>query len=132
MEHLETYEEEKRRLIENSQRHKEELAEQLKEITAHSKKLTTNALVIGGSLILTYLVVRQFAGGKTRNKKNKNKKKQQEDEEDEVEQHSSVTSSIFSQVGDALITHASIILLDLAKEKLSNYLESRKAEDEDS
>ena len=69
MEHLETYEEEKKRLIENSQRHKEELAEQLREISTDSKKLTTNALVIGGSLILTYLVVRQFVGGKAKKKK---------------------------------------------------------------
>lgn len=130
MAHGEIYSQEKNRLIEDSLRHKKELKKQVNSITKNTQEFTNNALVIGGALVLTYLAVRQFSAVKS--KKKRAKEKVNSDAEGLVPKSNNTDTSFFSQIGDTLITHATIILLDLAKEKLSAYLENRKIKDENS
>ena len=125
MELLETQSPERRKLLETSERHKRELEKEMKGVSEKTEKAITNALIIGGSLALTYFVVSQL----TKSKKTKSKKVKTAslpDEEETVESQSA--PSLVSQIGEKLISQASIILLDMAKEKLSEYLTKRKNE----
>ncbi len=131
MELLETQDPEKRRLIETSDRHKRELQKEVKSVSDRTERILTNALIIGGSLALTYFIVSQLGGWKTKKKKAKGKK--EETVEGEAEDDSAlVAPSFISQIGSKVINQATLILLDIAREKLSEYLESRKNRDENS
>jgi hypothetical protein len=131
MELLETQDPEKRRLIETSDRHKRELQKEVKSVSDRTERILTNALIIGGSLALTYFIVSQLGGWKTKKKKAKGKK--EETVEGEAEEESAlVAPSFISQIGSKVINQATLILLDIAREKLSEYLESRKNRDENS
>ncbi|MBI1768663.1 MAG: hypothetical protein HY015_04780 [Bacteroidetes bacterium] len=127
MELLETQDPEKKKLIESSLRHKQEMEREVKDISDRSEKMLKNALIIGGALALTYVVVSQLSSSKTKKKKAKRSKNVsvEDDEEDE-------TPSVFSQMGDKLVSTATVFLLDLAKEKLSDYLQNKKTKDENS
>ncbi len=126
MELLETQSPERRKLLETSERHKRELEKEVKSVSEKTEKAITNALIIGGSLALTYFVVSQL----TKSKKTKSKKVKTASllDEEETEVESQSAPSLVSQIGEKLISQASIILLDLAKEKLSEYLTKRKNE----
>lgn len=121
----------KRELLKKSALHKSELEEEVKQISDRTQKVITNALIIGGTLAVTYFLVRQFSGSKSKVKTKAKKAKitteniaGEEQEEDEVVQSSGVPA-IVSQIGTALMSQASVLLLNLAKEKLSEYLESQ-------
>jgi hypothetical protein len=131
MELLETQDPEKRKLIETSDRHKRELEKEVKAISAKTEKVLTNALVIGGALALTYFTVSQLTKAKKRKKAKEISPKIAIDEEDEEESEPSAPSLI-SQIGDKVISQGTVILLDLAKDMLMEYLESRKKKDENS
>jgi hypothetical protein len=140
MELLEGQDPDKKRLIETSERHRRALEKEVSELGAKTEKMVTNALIIGGSLALTYFVVSSLSSGKKKRKKKKKAKAQKVqvekagdgvDEMDE-EQESIVAPSIISMVGSRLINTATFMLLDIAKEKLFDYLESRKKDDENS
>ena len=129
MELLERQDPEKKRLIESSERHKYEMEREVKDISDRSEKMLKNALIIGGALALTYMVVNQLSSTKVKKKKTKKAKSAEveavEDEEDE-------SPSVLSQMGDKLVNTATLFLLDMAKEKLSEYLQPKKAKDENS
>ena len=59
---LETDNPEKGQLLQRSEHHRELLEEEVKLITERSEKIITNALIIGGALALTYLLVSSFSG----------------------------------------------------------------------
>src|SRR5262249_32833980 len=122
MELLETQDPEKKKLIESSLRHKQEMEREVKDISDRSEKMLKNALVIGGALALTYLVVNQLSSTKVKKKKTKRAKSADVElvEEDEDE-----SPSVLSQMGDKLVNTATLFLLDLAKEKLSDYLQPK-------
>ena len=129
MELLETQDPEKKRLIESSLRHKQEMEREVKDISDRSEKMLKNALIIGGALALTYVVVSQLSSTKTKKKKSKHPKDVTiEDEEEEMNE----SPSMLSQMGDKLVSTATLFLLDLAKEKLSDYLQNKKTKDENS
>jgi len=88
-----------------------------------------NALIIGGALALKYLVVNQLSSTKIKKKKTKKAKSADVElvEEDEDE-----SPSVLSQMGDKLVNTATLFLLDLAKEKLADYLQTKKSKDENS
>lgn len=130
MEYLETYDPEKKKLIETSERHKRELKKEVKSITENTERVVTNALFIAGALALTYFAVSQIAGSRKKKKSKHTKKQRNEDEDVEIIEAS--TPSLFSQIGDAVVTQGTLILLDLAKEKLAEYLNQRKSTNEDS
>ncbi len=141
MELLEGQDPEKKRLIETSERHKKALEKEVTELTEKTDKMLTNALIIGGSLLATYFVVSAFSGGGKKKKRRKKKvvlvaKTAKDDneniEESEEEEEDSSGPSLMSVVGNRVLSQASVILLNIAKDKLFEYLESRKKTDENS
>src|SRR6478736_1330763 len=129
MELLETQDPEKRKLLETSSRHRQEMQREIKDISEKSEKVLKNALIIGGALALTYIVVNQLSSAKSRKKKSK---KDRETEISIDEETADASPSLLSQMGDKALNMATVLLLDLAKEKLSEYLQHRKSKDEDS
>ena len=127
MELLETQHPEKRKLLETSQRHRQEMEREIKDISDRSEKVLKNALVIGGALALTCLVVSHL--GASKNKKSK-PKKTTENAIAETQEQQAEEQSPLSKMGDKAIQVASVFLLDLAKEKLSEYLQRKKSADE--
>lgn len=111
---------EKIRLQRKAALQKEELETEFEELTERTEKILTNALIIGGALALTYLLVRQFAGGE-RKKKVKSKSIDNTPETGQEEAESPLTN-ILTQVGTVLASQATVFLLSLAKEKLTAYL----------
>ena len=128
MELLESQDPEKKRLIETSLRHKHEMEREVKDLSDRSEKMLKNALIIGGALALTYVVVNQLSSRKVKKKKVKPAKASTV----EVEEEQEYEPSMLSQMGDKLINTATLFLLDLAKEKLNDYLQTRKSKDENS
>ncbi|MBL7850637.1 MAG: hypothetical protein JNN04_07030 [Cyclobacteriaceae bacterium] len=134
MELLETQDPEKKKLVEASDHHKRAMEKELTDLTQKTDRVLKNALIIGGSLALTFLIVSAV----TRKRKKKKKKlaleaaaqagvtpETGEEEEDEG-------PSILSTVGTQLLNQASVILLDLARQKLKEYLATRNTPDEHS
>jgi hypothetical protein len=125
--------EERGKLLRQSARHREALEGEVRLISANTEKIITNALIIGGSLALSYYFVRQLSGG-GKSKKSKRKAKRiqvvhaESPEVVEVERApaENVEPGILGTVGAALVSQASMFLLNLAKEKLMEYLDSVK------
>jgi hypothetical protein len=134
MELLESQDPEKRRLIETSERHKRELEREVTAISDQTEKVVKNALIIGGALALTYLLVNQITAPGKKKKKTKTKTREKEVEEDDADDEEATYTepSILSQLGTRVVNTATVMLLDLAKEKLTEYLETRNRKDEDS
>lgn len=130
MELLETQDPERRKLIETSDRHKRELEKEVKAMSDNTEQVLKNALIIGGALALTYFTVSQLSKSKSRRKKAKQIKVQGEEEETLISEPSE--PSFISQIGERIISQGTLILLDLAKDMLMEYLESRKKKNENS
>ena len=127
---LETDNPEKGQLLQRSEHHRELLEEEVKLITERSEKIITNALIIGGALALTYLLVSSFSGSgkKAKTKAKKIKLVADRDEEvgqDESNQHAEV--GFVSQIGSVLMAQAAGLLLSVAREKLVEFLQSHAA-----
>jgi len=120
----------KSRLLKKSVLQREALAEEAKLISARTEKVITNALMIGGALAATYFIVRQFSGSKK--KRYKRSKRIQvvaaPAAGEEVAYAEAQAPGIVAQLGTALASQATVFLLDLAKEKLSDYLQSQKTD----
>lgn len=133
MELLESQDPQKQKLIETSDRHKRALEKELHDLTRKSERMITNALIIGGSLALTYFIVSSLSG---RKKKRKNKLAKTQaaslDSTDEVEVEHDQSPSLASKIGTRVMDQATFLILEIAKEKLFEYLESRKKADENS
>lgn len=133
MELLETQDPEKKKLIETSERHKREMQKEVSALTDKTEKALKNALIIGGSLALTYILISQIGTSRKKRKKVKSKiAKNELEEDDEVVETSSGVPNFIKQIGENLASQATLILLDLAKDKLAEYLNKRKAENENS
>lgn len=134
MELLETQDPDKKKLIEASDRHKRAMEKELSDITQKTDRVLKNALIIGGSLALTFLVISALS------KKRKKKKKKLALEAssqagvtpDAAEEEEEDGPSILGTVGTQLLNQASVILLDLARQKLKEYLATRNQPDEHS
>jgi hypothetical protein len=131
MEILESQDPEKKRLIEASERHKRALEKQVTELSGRTEKILTNALIIGGVLALSYIVVRQFSSSGKSKKHKKHKKVTASvtpvstaDEEDEEDG----SPGFLADIGSKIANQATVILIDIARQKLMDYLESRKKE----
>ncbi|QOI96446.1 MAG: hypothetical protein HRU69_02645 [Flammeovirgaceae bacterium] len=115
----------KSQLLRKASQQRDELEGELKDLSDRTEKFLTNALIIGGALALTYVLVRQLGGRKK--KKSKTKKavtKPQAEVEAESEDDSPVTH-VVSQIGTALLSQATVFLLNMAKEKLTEYLQAQ-------
>jgi hypothetical protein len=126
----------KMRLIKKSAKHRQQLEEEVEYISAQTEKALTNALVIGGTLVVTYFIVRQFSSSKRR-KKSKAQKitlVQSTPEDSEVVHEEESGKGVMAQIGSALASQVAVVLLDLSREMLSEYIQAHfeKTEDEHS
>jgi len=132
MELLETQDPDKKRLIETSERHKHELQKEVKAMSDKTEQIVKNALIIGGTLAITYLIVSQLGGGSSKKKNKKAKSKIVREENEEVienDQDAYSPPSFLSQLGDRVVSQATLVLLDIAKDKLAEYLSNRKTKE---
>lgn len=130
MEILESQDPEKKRLIEASERHRRALEKEVTDLSTKTEKVLTNALIIGGALALSYIVVRQLSSSGKSKKHKKHKKVTASaipvstaDDDDEEEDHS---PGFLADIGSKIANQATVILIDIARQKLMDYLESRK------
>ena len=135
MELLETQDPDRKRLLETSDHHKRAMEKQLNEMTKKTDQMLMNALIIGGSLAATYFII------STLSSKRKKKKKKiaeaaaaaaGESPVQAVEEEDDDEPTLLSKVGTRLIDQATVILLDLAKQKLAEYMASRNKSDDHS
>ena len=135
MELLETQDPDRKRLLETSDHHKRAMEKQLNEMTKKTDQMLMNALIIGGSLAATYFII------STLSSKRKKKKKKiaeaaaaaaGESPVQAVEEEDDDEPTLLSKVGTRLIDQVTVILLDLAKQKLAEYMASRNKSDDHS
>lgn len=130
MELLETQDPEKKKLIEASHRHKSELEKEVKALSQKTERTVKNALIIGGALLLTYLVVSQLRGSKEKKRKKAKATHNGKEDAPATEQEEPIETnsppSFLSQLGERVATQATVMLLDIAKEKLAEYLSKRR------
>ena len=133
MELLETQNPERKKLLETSERHKRELEKEVKDMSDKTEKVLKDALIIGGALAVTYLLVSQLGSGK---KKKKSKAKIQLQAApaptDQMVEEEEETPSAFSAIGAKIADTATVMLLDIAKEALSEFLKTRQQKNADS
>ncbi len=135
MELLETQDPEKKRLLETSDRHKHELEKEVKAISDKTEGIVKNALIIGGTLVVTYLIVSSLNSSKRKKKKataNESEVAGEMNAAFEANNASHSPPSFLSQVGERFATQATALLLGIAKDKLTEYLSKRKQKDENS
>lgn len=133
MELLESQDPEKKRLVEASDRHKKALEKDFLGLSEDSQKMVKNALIIGGVLALSYIVVRQFSSS-SKPKKHKKARKvtlvqpSVSNHADDAEEEES-SPSLLADIGSKMANQATVILIDIARQKLMEYLDSRKKEE---
>lgn len=133
MEILESQDPEKKKLMEAARMHKEALSSDVQAVSERTQKIITNALVIGGALALTYILVRQLSGGKSKKKKTRTVKLVAQSPTDTAqasEEEDDSDDSLLSQIGTKIANEATVLLLNLAKEKLAEYLNAGKLSNE--
>jgi hypothetical protein len=116
----------KMELLKKSAKHRQELEEEVRLISERTEKIITNALIIGGTLAAAYFIVRQFSGS-TPSKKTKPQtlKVVHADAEQAAEVEGPHEPGIVAQIGTALASQVTVFLLAMAKEKLTEYLQSQ-------
>ncbi len=124
MELLES-EDPKGKLLKRSAAQRAALEDEVELFSKRTEKILTNTAIIGGALVVTYLLVTQL-GKKSKGKnKKRNTKASYVSEEPSDEQHVSLFSEAFAGIGAMVISQATTFLLSLAKEKLMEYLEQQ-------
>jgi hypothetical protein len=121
-------EESKRALLRKSSLYKEQLEGEAKLFSDRAEKIITNALVIGGALALSYLVVSQFSKSKRKSKSKAKSIRLVSEPPAEAEyapaQESGI-SRMATEIGTAMASQATAFLLSIAREKLMEYLQSK-------
>jgi len=134
MELLEMQDPEKKRLMDEANKHKAAISADVHAVSERTETIIKNALLIGGALALTYALVRSFSGGKSKKKKSKAIKivtqTPQEAASGTVAKAEDESESLLSQIGIKIANEATLFLLNLAKEKLTEYLQSGKESNE--
>ena len=120
----------KSQLLKKTAKQRQALEDEARLLSERTEKTITTALIIGGALLTTYFLVKQFSGS---GKKSKSKPKKlrilahtDNSNFDETSEQEPYTPGIVSQIGTALASQATVFLLTLAKEKLFEFLESQK------
>ena len=127
MERLGTDDPVKGQLLRKSAMHRDQLEEEVKLISDKTQQVLTNAIIIGGALALAYVLVTGFSSSKSKTRKKAAKIKLVQDDAREVEhvQNEPEGPSVMAQIGGALASQATVFLLALAKEKLTEYLQAQ-------
>lgn len=120
----------KMELLKKSERHRQELKDEVRLISERTEHVITNALIIGGTLASAYFLMRQFSSSEPKKKKRTSTPKIKLVKADEPTSDTQITEvpsepGIVSQIGTALASQATVFLLSIAKEKLMEYLESQ-------
>lgn len=118
----------KSKLIKKTAMQRQALEDEARLLSERTEKTITTALIIGGALLTTYFLVRQFSSSDTKQKGKSKKLKiiTQRDDSNESIESEPHTPSVVAQIGTALASQATVFLLSLAKEKLFEFLESQK------
>ena len=111
---------EKERLIEDSERYKENFESEFSELTGRIERGLLTGLVVGGLAYLTYKVIRGM---------NKPDADEQELVNEKVKKKSSTDNSL-GKVGQHIAQVIALVLINLAKEKLTEFLNERKQQDD--
>lgn len=121
----------KSHLMRKASRHKEDLENEARFISEKTQGILMNALVIGGSLALAYLLVRRVTSSDSSNRKTKIIAKPSsaalETENyivQSVETEGTGTESFLEKLGTRFVNQASEMLLTIAREKLVELLDS--------
>ena len=124
MELLET-KDDKELLVKQTEKYKQQLNDEFNSITQNTEKIITNVLIIGGTLAVTYVVARIFfKGGRKRKAQRKLKEPNDIDSNLGVASQKESDPGVVSQIGSALAAQATVFLLNLAKDKLSAYMQT--------
>ncbi len=121
MELLETQDPEKKRLLETSEQHRRELEREVHQIATRSEQVIKNALIIGGALAVTYLLVTQL----TKSSTTSTKVKKAAPETQPVAATEPEEPTLLSKVGSKVVNAATLMLLEIAREKLTDYFKQR-------
>ena len=115
-------------LLKKSAKHKKGLEDEIKLFSENTDKMVTNALIIGGTLALTYFLISQFSKSKSKSKSKGKKIKLMKERDSNVEEaeleNDSDEDSVVGRIGSAIAAQATVFLLGLAKDKLSAFLQS--------
>ncbi|MDH5603851.1 MAG: hypothetical protein OEY51_07925 [Cyclobacteriaceae bacterium] len=115
----------RRQLLEASVEYKDEIREGLQGVVSKLGKTGVNALVIGGALVTSFLLYRALSGGSRSVESKGNKNKEERNEE-------VVMPSFVDKLADKVLEQMLLFLLALAKEKLLEYLNDQKNDNDDS
>jgi len=118
----------KMELLKKSAKHRQDLEDEVRLISAKTERIITNALIIGGTLAAAYVLMRQFSAPTRKRKVKSQKLKVVQAAPEAVEVDDDETAyapGIVSQVGQAIASQATVFLLTLAKEKLSDFLQGQ-------
>jgi len=122
----------KRDLLRRSAAQKAALEDEVRVLSERTERALINALVVGGTLAVGYLVYRQLS--------NKGKKKKRKYDKNvvatspqlvESEEDNDQSSGILAGVGGIVASQLLSVLLALAKEKLIEYLHSEEKQKPD-
>jgi hypothetical protein len=118
----------KSKLLKKTALQRQALEDEARLLSERTEKTITTALIIGGALLTTYFLVRQFSGSdnKPKSKAKKLKIVTQNDDSDHTIEPETHVPGVVAQIGTALASQATVFLLTLAKEKLFEFLESQK------
>ena len=114
------------KLEKQSEEEQKYLEEEIVKISEKGKNIAINGLFIAGGLALSYLLFKYFVDDEKPTKKIKEAKLKATDTEVEVE-----TKSMFGGVTKAIAKEALLLLLALAKDRLTIYLNKDSESDEE-
>ena len=112
-------------LLKKSAKHRQELQKEVELISERTQTALTNALIIGGTLAAAYFLVRQFSGSSKKSKSKRARLAVLPAREASVDEEESSSPGVMSQIGTALASQATLFLIGLAKDKLSEYLQTQ-------
>ena len=111
---IKDYQAEKERLIENSQRYKEDFEQEFSDLTGRVERGIITGLIAGGLAYVTYKIYRKLTEDNS------------EEEESKEDSRESKGDSSLAKVGQYVAQTMALILINVAKEKLIEYLNEKK------
>lgn len=121
MELLETQDPEKKRLLETSEQHRRELEREMNQIAERGEQVIKNALIIGGTLAITYLLVTQL----TRKPSSSAKGEDATSGPEPAFAAEPEEPTLLARVGNKVVNAATLMLVEIAREKLTGYFKNR-------
>jgi hypothetical protein len=130
-------EKQKAQFIHEVDLHKSDVEEEINQLKEKAERVLTTALIVGGALALTYFIAKRFTHSPSAKKTVKSKKKirsiqeDQDFEDDQSETTGTRAGDLLGKVGESLINQATAMLLDIAKEKLIEFILTQQSKSAD-